>query len=44
MGHPVHVTLKLLAGAPYLRRRVYFGAIRGALVAGKEKGGFRLAH
>jgi len=40
---PVHVTLKVVRGAPYLRRGVCFRAIRGALVAGKEKGEFRLA-
>jgi REP element-mobilizing transposase RayT len=41
---PVHVTLKVVAGAPHLRRGVCFRAVRGAFVAGKEKPGFRLVH
>src|SRR5882672_8180190 len=41
---PVHVTLKVLGGAPYLRRGVCFRAVRAAFVAGKQKDGFRLVH
>jgi hypothetical protein len=41
---PVHVTLKVRPGAPYLRRGVCFRTIRGAFVAGKVKDGFRLVH
>jgi REP element-mobilizing transposase RayT len=41
---PVHVTLKVVAGAPCLRRGVCFRAVRSALAAGKSKPGFRLAH
>lgn len=41
---PVHVTLKVLREAPYLRRGVCYRAIREALVAGKEKNGFRMVH
>jgi REP element-mobilizing transposase RayT len=41
---PVHVTMKVRPGAPYLRRRVCFQTIRGAFVAGKTKAGFRLVH
>jgi REP element-mobilizing transposase RayT len=41
---PAHVTLKLTAGAPYLRRGVCFRAVRSALAAGKRKPGFRLVH
>jgi len=42
--YPVHVTLKAVAGAPYLRRGVCFRAVRSALAAGKAKLGFRLVH
>lgn len=41
---PVHVTLKVRPGAPYLRRGVCFRTIRGAFVAGRAKPGFRLVH
>jgi len=41
---PVHVTLKAVAGAPYLRRGICFRAVRSALAAGKQKPGFRLVH
>lgn len=40
----MHVTLKVLPGAPVLRRGVCFRTIRGAFVAGKAKPGFRLVH
>ncbi len=42
--YPVHVTLKAVEGAPYLRRGVCFRAVRSALAAGKSKPGFRLVH
>src|SRR5215468_7072929 len=41
---PVHVTLKVRAGAPYLQRGVCFRAVRGAFVTGRAKPGFRLVH
>lgn len=41
---PVHVTLKVIPQAPYLRGGVCFRAIRAAFVAGKEKNEFRLVH
>jgi REP element-mobilizing transposase RayT len=40
----VHVTLKTVSSAPYLRRGVCFRAVRSALAAGKGRNGFRLVH
>ena len=41
---PVHVTLKVLAGVPHLRRGVCFQVLRGCFVAGMDRFGFRLVH
>lgn len=41
--HPVHVTLRIGAGVPSLRRAL-FGKVRGALAEGQERFGFRLVH
>ena len=41
--HPVHVTLRIVAGLPSLRGRV-FVRVREALAAGQERFGFRLVH
>jgi putative transposase len=41
---PVHATLKVKEGLPSLRRAREFMAIRGAIAAGCERGGFRLVH
>ncbi len=41
---PVHVTMRVRAAAPYLRRGVCFRTIRAAFAAGKAKAGFRLVH
>ncbi len=41
---PAHVTFKLRPGLPPLRRRAECGAVRGALAAGCDRNGFRLAH
>ncbi len=42
--HPVHATLRLRAGIPSLRGTALYGAVRGALAAGRERFGFRLVH
>jgi REP-associated tyrosine transposase len=42
--HPVHVTLKVLANVPNLRRRACFAALRTAFMLGKDRFGFRLVH
>ena len=41
---PVHVTMKVREGLPSLRRPQEFAALRGAIAAGCERGGFRLVH
>jgi REP element-mobilizing transposase RayT len=41
---PVHVTLKVLRGVPYLRRSDCFRVLRKAFARGKDRFGFRLAH
>jgi REP element-mobilizing transposase RayT len=41
--HPVHVTLRIVAGVPSLRGAV-FAKVRGALAEGQERFGFRLVH
>jgi len=41
--YPVHLTLKVRPSVPNLRRQC-FRAVRAALVAGKERHGFRLCH
>jgi REP element-mobilizing transposase RayT len=41
---PVHVTMKVREGLPSLRRPKEFAALRGAISAGCERGGFRLVH
>jgi putative transposase len=42
--HPVHVTLRLQAGLPSLRRKDARAAISRAFAAGRERFGFRLTH
>lgn len=42
--HPVHVTLRLVAGVPSLRDWRLFTWVRFALAAGQERFGFRLVH
>ena len=42
--HPVHVTLRVLAGVPSLRGGAVFGKVRGALAQGQARFGFRLVH
>ena len=42
--HPVHVTLRLRAGLPSLRRRGEYGVLLGAFASGCEGFGFRLVH
>jgi putative transposase len=41
---PVEVTMRVRAGLPSLRGPHEFGALRAAIVAGCERGGFRLVH
>jgi REP element-mobilizing transposase RayT len=41
--HPVHVTLRIVAGVPSLRGPL-FRRVRGALAEGQERFGFRLVH
>lgn len=41
---PVHVTLRLLAGLPSLRRADVFPVVKRALAAGSEREGFALVH
>src|SRR5687767_3484454 len=41
---PVHVTMKVRAGLPSLRRPREFALLRGAIAAGCERRGFRLVH
>jgi REP element-mobilizing transposase RayT len=40
----VHVTLRIAAGVPSLRDGRLFDEVRFALVAGRERFGFRLVH
>jgi len=42
--HPLHVTLRIRAGLPALREHELFIQVRRALVAGRERFGFRLVH
>ncbi len=42
--HPVHVTLRAVAGLPTLRGAASFRRIRAALAAARERFGMRLAH
>lgn len=42
--HPLHVTLRIRRGLPALREHELFIEVRGALVAGRERFGFRLVH
>jgi len=42
--HPVHVTLRVIAGLSSLRDGAVFFAVRAALRAGKDRFGFRLVH
>jgi len=42
--HPLHVTLRIRAGLPALREHELFIEVRRALVAGRERFGFRLVH
>jgi len=42
--HPVHVTLRIVAGIPSLRDARLFDKVRFALAAGRERFGFRLVH
>ncbi|HEU4580393.1 MAG TPA: transposase [Polyangiaceae bacterium] len=41
--HPVHVTLRIVAGVPSLRGAL-FNKVRSALAEGQERFGFRLVH
>ena len=42
--HPVHVTLRVRRGLSTLRKHELFVEVRRALVAGRERFGFRLVH
>jgi putative transposase len=42
--YPAHVTMKLRAGLPKLRRKAEHAALRGAFAKGKDRFGFRLVH
>ena len=42
--YPVHVTLRVRAGLPNLRHPQCFYPVLGALLAGRERSGFRLVH
>ena len=42
--HPVHVTLRIVAGVPSLRVGALFSKVREALAEGQERFGFRLVH
>jgi len=42
--HPLHVTLRVVAGLPSLRRWSLFTEVRRALAGGRERFGFRLVH
>jgi REP element-mobilizing transposase RayT len=42
--HPLHVTLRIRRGLPALREHELFIEVRRALVAGRERFGFRLLH
>jgi REP-associated tyrosine transposase len=42
--HPVHVTLRLVAGLPSLRLEKLFGKVQLALAHGQRRFGFRLVH
>ncbi len=41
--HPLHVTIKLVAGLPKLRQKKYFRLVQGALLKAKAKG-LRVIH
>ena len=42
--YPVHVTLRLRAGLPSLRRKGEYAVLLGAFESGRERFGFRLIH
>jgi len=42
--HPLHVTLRIVAGVPSLRAWRLFSSLRAALARGQERFGFRLVH
>jgi putative transposase len=42
--HPVHVTLRIVAGVPSLRAGLRFNELRTALARGQQRFGFRLVH
>lgn len=42
--HPLHVTMRIRKGLPALREHELFMEVRHALVAGRERFGFRLVH
>ena len=42
--HPVHVTLRVAATVPNLRRHAFHGVLLNALRAGNDRFGFRLCH
>lgn len=42
--HPVHVTLRIIAGVPSLRDGRVFTRVRSALAAAQDRFGFRLVH
>jgi len=42
--HPVHVTLRIVAGVPSLRAGLRFYELRTALARGQQRFGFRLVH
>jgi REP element-mobilizing transposase RayT len=42
--HPLHVTLRIVAGLPSLRTWRLFTEVRRALAGGRERFGFRLVH
>ena len=42
--HPLHVTLRVVAGLPSLRRWGLFTEVRSALARAQERFGFRLVH
>ncbi len=42
--HPVHVTLRIAQGLPYMRNGRIYGLLKQAFRAGRERFGFRLVH
>ena len=42
--HPVHVTMRVVAGVPSLRAAQHFAQLRAALARGQRRFGFRLVH